>query len=235
MVQAPEGDPRLQGVVVDACAPKHERPEGGRDTIFFDHVRKSGGPHQRRQLLFEIVDEGARAKQALKPTRSHHRAHPRSRLGRDHGAGVCQRADVGRSTFYVHFADKEELLVSGFGELRKQLRESTVAVDRKPLAFTRALLEHTREYEPVYRALLGRRTAQVVYRSWIDLVTELLDEDVARLVPASPLRIAAVRYLAGALWELLSWWSEQPKRSSAVDLEETFRRLTMAIVREIQK
>lgn len=38
---------------------------------------------------------------------------------------VCQRADVGRSTFYVHFADKEELLVSGFGELRKQLQRAS--------------------------------------------------------------------------------------------------------------
>jgi AcrR family transcriptional regulator len=148
---------------------------------------------------------------------------------------VCQRADIGRSTFYVHFADKEELLVSGFGELRKQLRESVVAADRKPLAFTRALIEHTRAHASVYRALLGRRAAQVAYRSWIHLVTELLDEDVAALIPASPLRKAAVRYLAGALWELLQWWSEQPRRSQAVDLEGTFCRLTMAVLREIQK
>jgi AcrR family transcriptional regulator len=29
---------------------------------------------------------------------------------------VCERADVGRSTFYLHFADKESLLVSGFDD-----------------------------------------------------------------------------------------------------------------------
>jgi AcrR family transcriptional regulator len=146
---------------------------------------------------------------------------------------VCERADVGRSTFYVHFADKEELLVSGFGELREQLRANVVAEPSKPLAFTRALLDHTREYEPIYRALLGRRTAQVVYRSWIDLVCDLLEEDIAKLAPAGPHRSAAVRYLAGALWELLSWWSEQPTRSSTVDLDETFRRLTMAVLHEL--
>ena len=81
---------------------------------------------------------------------------------------VCERADVGRSTFYVHFADKEELLIAGFAELRKHLREIAVADPSKPLAFTRALLEHTHEYKPVYRALLGGRTAQVVYRAWIE-------------------------------------------------------------------
>jgi AcrR family transcriptional regulator len=37
---------------------------------------------------------------------------------------VCNRADVGRSTFYTHFADKEELLVGGFDDLRKVLRGS---------------------------------------------------------------------------------------------------------------
>jgi AcrR family transcriptional regulator len=148
---------------------------------------------------------------------------------------VCERADVGRSTFYVHFADKEELLVSGFGELSQQLRAAVVGGAGKPLAFTRALIAHTHEYEPIYRSLFGRRTAQVVYRAWIDVVTQLLDEDVAKLAPAGPLRDAAVRYLAGAPWELLSWWSEQPKRSGAPDLDEIFRCLTMPVLRELRK
>jgi AcrR family transcriptional regulator len=148
---------------------------------------------------------------------------------------VCERADVGRSTFYVHFADKEELLVSGFGKLREHLRHAAAVDPAKPLAFAQALLEHTHEYEPIYRALLGRRTAQVVYRAWIDVVTELLEADLDKLVRASALRSAAVRYLGGAMWELLSWWSEQPKRATTVDLAETYRRLTMAVVRELRK
>jgi len=148
---------------------------------------------------------------------------------------VCERADVGRSTFYVHFADKEELLVSGFGQLRKHLRKAVAVDPARPLAFTQALLEHTHEYEPVYRALLGRRTAQVVYRTWIDLVSELLEADLEQLVHRGVLRSAAVRYLAGAMWELLGWWSEQPKRATTVDLADTYRRLTMAVVRELRK
>jgi AcrR family transcriptional regulator len=147
---------------------------------------------------------------------------------------VCERADVGRSTFYVHFADKEELLVSGFGRLREHLRSAVGVNPAKPLAFTQALLEHTHEYEPVYRALLGRRTAQVVYRTWIELVSELLETDLEKLVGVGGLRSAAIRYLAGAMWELLSWWSEQPKRATTVDLAATYRRLTMAVVRELR-
>ena len=53
--------------------------------------------------------------------------------------------------------------------------------------------------EPVYRALLGRRTAQIVYRTWIGLVSELLESDIEELVPAGSRRSAAVPYLAGAM------------------------------------
>jgi len=38
--------------------------------------------------------------------------------------GTCERVRVGRSTFYTHFADKEELLFSGFDDLRRTLRAS---------------------------------------------------------------------------------------------------------------
>ena len=148
---------------------------------------------------------------------------------------VCERADVGRSTFYVHFADKEELLISGFRHLRDHLRETVGADASQPLAFTHALLEHTHEYEPIYRALLGRRTQQVVYRAWIAVVTEFLDEDLSKVVAPGPLRSAAVRYLAGAMWELISWWSEQPKRASTIDLAGTYRRMTMAVLRDLRK
>jgi len=145
---------------------------------------------------------------------------------------VCGRADVGRSTFYLHFADKEELLVSGFGDLGKQLREHA---SEQPLGFTLALFEHAREFQPLYRALLGKRTGQVVYRGFLNLVIGLLDEDVAKIAPAGPLRDAAVRYLAGGFWELLQLWASQPQRSPAIEVDELFRRLSMPVLRELRK
>ena len=148
---------------------------------------------------------------------------------------VCERADVGRSTFYVHFADKEELLVTGFGDLRKQLRERATGQRGKPLGFTLALFQHAREYQPIYRALLGRRTAQVVHRAFLDVLIDLLNEDVAAFSPAGPLRDATVRYLSGAFWELLQFWATRLDGSPALEVDEIFRRLTMPVLRELSK
>jgi AcrR family transcriptional regulator len=149
---------------------------------------------------------------------------------------VCERADVGRSTFYLHFADKEELLVSGFGGLRKELRERAAA-SGGPMGFTLALLEHTTQYESVWRVLVGTRTAQVVQREFMNVVIDLIDEDLARELPAGPLREAGARYLAGAFYELLRWWGgwEKKRRSPAVEIDDVFRRLTAPVLRELRR
>jgi AcrR family transcriptional regulator len=149
---------------------------------------------------------------------------------------VCKRADVGRSTFYVHFADKEELLVSGFPILRGRLRSHLAPADGEPLGFTLALIEHAREFEPLFKALVGRRTALVVQRAFMDVVRELVVEDLGGASKASDgRREAAVSYVAGALWELLRWWFEQRNAPSAVEIGALFKQLTVPVLREIRR
>lgn len=85
---------------------------------------------------------------------------------------VIDRADVGRATFYAHFRDKDDLLMSGFEEMRKSLRRHLVTSPRaheKPLGeglgFARALFDHAQGHRREYRAQVGSGAAALSLRS----------------------------------------------------------------------
>ena len=75
---------------------------------------------------------------------------------------VCERADVGRSTFYTHYADKEDLLVSGLDDLRRVLREQSISPlerDKRPLRFVGRLIQSAFENRHLFRSLAGTPSA----------------------------------------------------------------------------
>jgi AcrR family transcriptional regulator len=139
---------------------------------------------------------------------------------------LCDRADVGRSTFYLHFADKEEVLAGGFADLGKELRAQLARSGAPgPLAFSRGLLDHAQAHLRVFRALVGRRAAHVVQGKLRALVTELVREDLAARLPAGARREAAAAFLAGALFEVLIWSLESRPPTTAEEADALFHEL----------
>lgn len=134
---------------------------------------------------------------------------------------VCERADVGRSTFYTHFADKHELFFSGFAELASELR---AGAPLGAFGFVPGLFEHVVAYASVHRAV-GLAERRAIETRLHGVVLELVRAEVAGEGPRAE---AVARFLAGALLELV-WWCVDDGVAPAVAAEQ-FRALAAPII-----
>jgi AcrR family transcriptional regulator len=144
---------------------------------------------------------------------------------------VLDRADVGRSTFYAHFRDKEALLLTSFDGVRDELRQDFEAAtpDQSPADPSRPaalLFAHAHRNRRVYRAICGRQGGPVVHRHLHRLVGDLLGEHLRpRLAGADlPVDVVAEFYTSAALG-LLVWWVDHDFRPGPDRLSAIYRRL----------
>jgi AcrR family transcriptional regulator len=145
---------------------------------------------------------------------------------------LCDRADVARSTFYTHFADKEELVGGSFDDLRRSIRAQATAGEdpTHPLAFARGLIEHGHEQRRLFLAIVGKRSGMVVHRKFRELVLDLVREDLEAALPAGPRRPAVIAFVGGAFLELLTWSLEARSPPSAEETDALFRELVRPVL-----
>ena len=150
---------------------------------------------------------------------------------------IVDRANVGRSTFYTHFLDKRELLLSGAEQLQTLLAGQHTGADggalrsEQLLDFSLSLFLHVEENMRFCRTLLGPRCSAVIEPHFQRLLGDLLRAELsirvqAGATPVVPLD-AVVPYIVSAFIGLLRWWMEQPNRSSAEEINRQFRALSL--------
>lgn len=153
---------------------------------------------------------------------------------------ILDRADVGRSTFYLHFQDKDELLFSGFQYLESFL-ESAQATSTTPLGksyeriigFSLPMFQHAQECRRVNRALLGSNAEAVVRRRIHSVLAGIVSREVklelqSRKRSNGPVSSELLSYfLVSTFVSVLTWWLNSKSSVSPKEIDVAYRYLVL--------
>ena len=141
---------------------------------------------------------------------------------------ICDTANIGRSTFYAHFPNKDALLRSGMDRLREMLlQRQREAPGNTVFAFSFAMLEHARSHRDLHGALAGGSAIAVdaVREILSDLVRGELTSAVEPQSDDAVPRELTVQYVVGAFMAVVGWWLDGGAKLSAEQVDAMFRRL----------
>ena len=150
---------------------------------------------------------------------------------------IIDRANVGRSTFYSHYADKDGLFVSQLDRLMDLLSQHVPRehAEANPFFPSLGLFLHIKQQQKLYRILTWGSGADVLTKHLQKSMSEKIEE---RLMAGGqtyeiPVPVIA-NFLAGSFLSLVKWWLDNKMVYSPEQMEEMFRKLTLRSVEALQ-
>jgi AcrR family transcriptional regulator len=152
---------------------------------------------------------------------------------------ILDRANVGRSTFYTHFRDKDDLLDSGIHELLRSIdtwSRSSTGPERL-VAFSLPALQHIEEHRKAGHRKMPREGRIVMHEHLQDVLVRVITDELEKvrgcmLTPTLPADLIA-HYLAGTFVLVLNWWVSRDAHWTAADADRRFRDLVTPTLREL--
>ncbi len=146
---------------------------------------------------------------------------------------VLDQANVGRSTFYAHYCDKEELLLSGFETLQAQFERHLTgrAVNAEsPWNLSLLLFQHAQSERRLYQAMLGKQGGSIVLTHIHSyLFTVVRDHLKPRMSTKQNERVPVdvlAYYLVSSFMALLTWWLDNDLPYPAERINDMYLQLT---------
>jgi AcrR family transcriptional regulator len=146
---------------------------------------------------------------------------------------ILHRANVGRSTFYTHFRDKDDLLESGIDDILRSVKgqHPPGSTLERVVAFSRPLLTHIDEHRRAAGPKMKREGYVIMHQRMQRVLTSLISDELALMVPGRPkVQIPTdliARHIASTFVLVLNWWVESNSGLTATDVDACFRELVL--------
>src|SRR6185295_10053952 len=144
---------------------------------------------------------------------------------------VLDRANVSRSTFYTHYSDKDDLLMSDAEEFFEAISMAlSQHGDKSDRVFpVQEFFAHLSDVQPFYKALVKsgkfQENMELARGHFARGIERRLSElPRAKSISASELPAIAFTH-AGALLSLLTWWLDRGMREPPAEMDELFHRM----------
>lgn len=130
---------------------------------------------------------------------------------------ITDRANIARTTFYLHFDDKDDLLFSSMAELYSDLFNRAAHHAAKPLEELMGSaedFEHVAEYADFYKVMLSENGSMRFTVRVQQFLAQMMKTHVLQPLlppgqtPRIPLDVVAA-FMAGAQIGVLTWWVNQ--------------------------
>jgi AcrR family transcriptional regulator len=136
---------------------------------------------------------------------------------------IASAANVGRSTFYAHFTDKDDLLRYGLSYLKTMLVEPS-GDEADPLRFSQFLTDHLREQRKLNQAMMKSGAGPIVLASLRASICEVV-RDALRKQRGTPPDEIEVQFVVGAYLAVVTWWLDRGAKESVAVIDTRFREL----------
>lgn len=153
---------------------------------------------------------------------------------------LIDRADVGRSTFYAHYADKGELLddlLAGLWGLLMPSASTRPPDPRRPLRFSLEMFRHVSDQRALLLGLLGPEQGGPVLRQVEGMLTEVVRGELQQIAAGSgsigiPTDLIAATVVASFL-AALRWWADTDFTRTPEEMDAFYQALVAPGVRSI--